>query len=205
VRATLDQVDALDLGEGAVAAAAVLAPEGRSVGRGIWDILDRAIDRHQAQPKAERAQRLGRGNGLGEARVQQGPGPHPALVAAVDERARPRQAIGRIRPDEAQALGEFAQHVAQRQVRGQVHGDERPDRHFRGQLTGALAKAVAVHQHRLAHLPWHNALQGVHGQFPAEVALGVHLTYRVSHEVAPWLLGGLCNRKYARAAASLLM
>jgi hypothetical protein len=48
-------------------------------------------------------------------------------------------------------------------------------------------------------------VQRLDAEFLRKVAFGIHLAYRVSHEVAPWLLVGLCNRKYAKAATSLLI
>ena len=62
--ATFGQIDALDLGEGTRAAAPRKAPKPGGIGRGIGEILQRAIERHQAQAKEEGAAGLGGGNRL---------------------------------------------------------------------------------------------------------------------------------------------
>jgi hypothetical protein len=79
VRATLCQIDHLDLWKGARPALSGVPPKHGSLGRGIRYVFHRAIQRHEAQAEEKRsAGRLGR-NRLADLMEQQGQGDVPPL------------------------------------------------------------------------------------------------------------------------------
>ncbi len=86
-------------------------PKGQCIGKGIWHILQGAIDRHEPQAEGKGPWRLFGGTGTADALEQDLHGAHAQLLAALGECTGSRQAHARIRPDVAQALGDFREDV----------------------------------------------------------------------------------------------
>ena len=182
--ATLGQVDAFDLGEGTRPPPAVVAPERGGVGRRVGHVLRGPVDGHQAQAIQEGPFRL-RGGQRAAHPVEQGhQRPGPQLIASVGERTRRGRRHLRIRPDEAQPAADLAQHITQRDVGVQVHGNQGEDHHHHSHLALPLLHRPFLLQHGLNRRTRHALTDRLQGHRAAQLAPLRDLPYSVPHEMA---------------------
>ena len=136
----LDQAELADLGEGPVAARPGRgAAEGGGVGRRVGDVVDRAVDAHQAKRRIERPRCLGgqRSGDVGEEVPHRGdpqPLPRHAEAGAMGRRFADTKATGML------------EDLADGQVGQQSHGEHHPKDDLMGQGAAAGVDPPGVRQ-----------------------------------------------------------
>ena len=125
--AQLDQRQLAHLGEGAVAPPAVGPAEGPGVGVGVGHVQHGAVDADQAQALVGGAGQRGAGQRPRDAVEQAAHRRHPQALAGA---AQGGPLGGLLAP--AQAAG-VAEHLAQRQVGEDAHGQDQPQQDLVGQ------------------------------------------------------------------------
>ncbi len=162
-----------------------MPPKHRDIGWGIGNIFGGAVEGHQAQAKQEGTARVGRGNRLADLLEQGHDGRCPELGAAIGECTVAGQGQAGVGPDEAQASRELAQDTSNRHGGVKMERNDEPDGERQCQFAMALGSEGVVGEGGGDGALRNSAVQRLDGQGLAELAFGVNLSYRESHEVTP--------------------
>src|SRR5437764_799434 len=143
---TSGRLEAAHLRKGTAAFALGEATEMRGIGRAVGHLIQRAIQRHQPQPKLKGAGGLRRGQWHTALPKQLAQHRDAQLLAAIDQGGSGRQRLGQLRPEPAQPLHQLLQHRPQVQVPPQRKADDVIDHQQLTEFALALFPALTARE-----------------------------------------------------------